>query len=156
MSGTEFTELGALGEYVEDRDQDLVSNRHCGPLGAQPRLETVVLLLVVGAFRLGGAHRRSKQRRLEIKIALARARLARPAGALMIAGADASPGGEPAGVAEHRHVDADLRDDRHGDPVVNTGDLPAQAPLRLVGPSLLNTLVERARRSASIASTRRR
>ena len=40
MSGTEFTELGALGESVEDRDQDLVSNRHRGPLGAQPRLES--------------------------------------------------------------------------------------------------------------------
>src|SRR3954463_5015227 len=64
-------------------------------------------------------------------------------GALVIAGA--GPGGQALGVAEHGHVDADLRDDRHGDPVVNTGDLPEQAPLRLVGPGLLlDALVERA------------
>lgn len=66
-------------------------------------------------------------------------------GALVIAGADPGPGGQALGVAEHGHVDADLRDDRHGDPVVNTGDLPEQAPLRLVGPGLLlDALVERA------------
>jgi len=48
-------------------------------------------------------------------------------------------------VAEHGHVDADLRDDRHGDPVVNTGDLPEQTPLRRVGLGLLlDALVERA------------
>src|SRR3712207_2387413 len=108
MSGTEFTELGVPGEAMKDRDQDLVSNRHRGLFGAHPRLETVILLLVVGAFRLGGAHRRSKQRRLEIQVALACARLALPAGALRMAGADASPGSEPAGVAEHGHVDADF------------------------------------------------
>jgi len=57
----------------------------------------------------------------------------------------AGAGGQAPGVAEHGHVDADLRDDRHGDPVVNTGDLPEQAPLRLVGPGLLlDALVERA------------
>ena len=50
----------------------------------------------------------------------------------MIAGADASPGGEPAGVAEHRHVDADLGDNLRGNDLVDAGnslqkiDLPAK------------------------------
>src|SRR3954469_11166524 len=79
MSGPEFTELGVTGEDVEHREQDLVSDGHRGAFGAQARLEPVVLLLVVSA--LGGARRRAKQRRLEMRVALARARLARPAGA---------------------------------------------------------------------------
>src|SRR3954449_7458672 len=141
MSGTEFTELGVTGEDVEHREQDLVSDGHRGAFGAQARLEPVVLLLV-GALGLGGARRRAKQRRLEMKVALARARLARPAGALVIAGAHAGPGGEPAGVAEHRHVDSDLRDDLRGPDLVDTGDalqkpdLPAIRPHPLGNPRL--------------------
>src|SRR5689334_18022831 len=89
VAGTEFPELGVPGEDMEHREQDLVRDGHCCTFGAQARLEAVVLLLVVGAFDLGGAGCGAKQRRLEITIALARARLARPAGALMIAGAHA-------------------------------------------------------------------
>jgi hypothetical protein len=50
------------------------------------------------------------------------------------------PGQTPAqapGVVEHGHVDADLRDDRQREPVVDPGDLPQQLALRLVGPGLL-------------------
>lgn len=80
-----------------------------------------------------------------MNVALAGGRALLFSGALVIAGADPGPGGQALGVAEHGHVDADLRDDRHGDPVVNTGDLPQQAPLRLVRPGfLLDALVERA------------
>src|SRR5690349_14178714 len=142
MGGTEFTELGVPGEDVEHCEQDLVSDGHRGAFGAQAGLEPIVLLLVVGAFDLGGARRRAKQRRFEIKVALARARLARPAGALVIAGAHPGPGSEPAGVAEHRHVDADLGEDLRGPDLVDAGnaleklDLPAIRPHPLGHPTL--------------------
>ena len=64
-------------------------------------------------------------------------------GALVIAGANPSPGCQAPCVAEDGHVDADLRDDRQRDPVVDPGDLPQQSPLRRVGLGLLlNALVE--------------
>src|SRR5690349_24750363 len=134
MGSTEFPELGVPGEDMEHREQDLVSDGHRGAFGAQARLEPIVLLLVVGAFDLGGARRCAKQRRFEIKVALARARLARPAGALVIAGAYPGPGSEPAGVTEHRHIDPDLRKDLRRPDLVDPGnalekpDLPAIRP----------------------------
>ena len=52
-------------------------------------------------------------------------------------------GGQALGVAEHGHVNIDLRDDCHGDPVANTGDLLEQTPLcRVRLGLLLNALVE--------------
>src|SRR4051812_16385228 len=142
MSGTEFTELSVTSKDVEHREQDLVSDGHRGAFGAQARLEPVVLLLVVGALGLGGARRRAKQRRLEMRVALARARLARPAGALVIAGAHAGPGGKPTGVAEHRQVDPGLGENLRSPDLVNAGnalqkpDLPTVRPHPLGHPRL--------------------
>src|SRR5690349_7766520 len=134
MGSTEFPELGVPGEDMEHREQDLVSDGHRGAFGAQAGLEPIVLLLVVGAFDLGGARRRAKQRRLEMTVALARARLARPAGTLVIAGAHARPGGEPAGSAEHRHVDPDLREDLRGPDLVDPGNAPEKPDLPTIRP----------------------
>src|SRR4051812_15153733 len=132
---SEFLERNSFGEHVEHRHQDLV--RDGGPLRASARLQPVVLVLVVAALGPGGAGLNG----LEVNVALAGGRALLLSGALVIAGAD--PGCQALGVAEHGHVDADLRDDRHRDPVVNAGDLPEQAPLRLVGPGLfLDALVE--------------
>src|SRR4051794_27490081 len=112
-----------------------------GPQRTPTRLQPVVLVLVVAALRPGSAG--LNEARLEVNVALAGGRALLFSGALVIAGA--GPGGQALGVAEHGHVNTDLRDDRHGDPVVNTGDLPEQAPLRLVRPGLLlDALVERA------------
>ena len=78
-----------------------------------------------------------------MNVALAGGRALLLSGALVIAGA--GPRGQALGVAEHGHVDADLRNDRQRDPVVNPGDLPQQSPLRRVGLGLLlDALVERA------------
>src|SRR4051794_26428550 len=132
---SKFLEGNGFGEPVEHGDQDLV--RDGGPQRTPARLQPVVLVLVVTALCPGGADLNG----LEVDVALAGGRALLLSGALVIAGA----GGQALGVAEHGHVDADLRDDRHGDPVVNTGDLPEQAPLRRVGLGLLlDALVERA------------
>src|SRR3954453_16964549 len=77
------------------------------------------------------------QRRLEVDISFAGLGVLLFPGALVIAGADPGPCSQALGVAEHGHVDTDLRDDRYRDPVVDAGNLPEQAPLRLVGLSLL-------------------
>src|SRR4051794_39092601 len=100
------------------------------------------LSLVVAALGPGGADRGLNEGRLEVDVALAGRRFLLLSGTLVIAGAD--PGGQAPGVVEHGHVDADPRDDRQRDPVVDTGDLRQQLALRRVGPGFLNALVERA------------
>ena len=110
---SEFLEGNGFGEHVEHGDQDLVRDGHGGPLGAPARLQPVVLVLVVAALRPGGADRGLNEGRLEVDVALAGGRALLLSGALVIAGADPGPGGQAPGVAEHGHVDADLRDDRH-------------------------------------------
>src|SRR3954447_20431326 len=122
---SEFLERNGFGEHVEHRHQDLVRDGHGSPLRPPTRLQPVVLVLVVAALGPGGAGLNG----LEVDVALAGRRALFLSGALVIAGA--GPGSQALSVAEHGHVDADLRDDRHGDPVVNTGDLPEQTPLRL-------------------------
>src|SRR4051794_15836417 len=94
-------------------------------------------LLVVAALGPGGAGLNG----LEVDVALAGHRALFLSGALVIAGADPGPRGQAPGVVEHGHVNADLRDDRQRDPVVDTGDLPEQLALRRVG-LLLNALVQ--------------
>src|SRR4051794_17612770 len=80
-------------------------------------------LSVVAALRPGGADRGLNEGSLEVNVTLARHCVLLLSGALVIAGTDSSPRGQALGVAEHGHVDADLRDDRQRDPVVDTGDL---------------------------------
>src|SRR3954453_19474736 len=134
---SEFLEGNSFGEHMKHRHQDLV--RDGGPLRASARLQPVVLVLVVAALGPGGAGLNG----LEVDVALAGHRALFLSGTLVIAGANPSPGSQAPGVAEDGHIDADLCDDRHRDPVVDAGDLPEQCALRLVGPGLLlNALVE--------------
>ena len=54
------------------------------------------------------------------------------AGALMIAGARAGPGGQMVDAEEHAHVDADLGDEGGGDHPVDARDLHQQSVLNAV------------------------
>ena len=92
---SEFLEGNGLGEHVKHGDQDLV--RDGGPLRASARLQPVVLVLVVAALGPGGAGLNG----LEVDVTLAGHRVLLLSGALVIAGTNASPGGQAPGVAEH-------------------------------------------------------
>src|SRR3954447_6065518 len=130
---SEFLEGKGFVEHMEHRHQDLVRDGHGGPLRASACLQPVVLVLVVAALCPGGADRGLNESRLEMNVALAGGRALLLSGALVIAGTDSTPGCQAPGVAEDGHVDADLRNDRQRDPVVDPGDLPQQSPLRRVG-----------------------
>src|SRR3712207_4820989 len=117
--------------HVVGDDQDLVRDGDRGPQVASPCFQPVVLVLVVAAFPPGRADRGGHQGRLEMDVAAARRAPALPAGALVVAGTHAGPGGEPHGVAEDAHVDADLGDDGRRDTVIDARDLAEQRPLPL-------------------------
>ena len=104
-----------------------------GPLRASACLQPVILVLAVAALRPGGADRGLNG--LEVDVTLAGHREILLSSALVIAGTDSSPRGQASGVAEHGHVDADLRDDRQRDPVIDAGDLPDSAARGRAGPS---------------------
>src|SRR3954451_19224794 len=134
---SEFLEGNRLAQHMEHSNQDLMRDGHGGAQRAPTGLQPVVLVLVVTALLAGGADGSLNEGRLEVNVALAGCRVLLFPGTLVIAGADPGPCSQALGVAEHGHVDTDLRDDRYRDPVVDAGNLPEQAPLRLVGLSLL-------------------
>lgn len=121
---SEFLKGKGFVEHMKHRHQDLVRDGHGGPLRASACLQPVVLVLVVAALCPGGADRGLNEARLEVNVALAGGRALLLSGVLVIAGTNTSPRGQAPGVAEHGHIDADLRNDRQCDPVVDTGDLP--------------------------------
>jgi hypothetical protein len=129
----EFAERGSGVEHVVDSDQDLVGNRQgCAP-SPTSGLQPVIFVLVVAASLSCRVDRRRHQSCLEVNIAGAGLVPLLHSGALVVAWANTSPGGKSGGVAEHRHVNADLCDDRGGGAVVDARNTAQQRPLRRKG-----------------------
>src|SRR3954451_18707761 len=116
----------AFGEHVIGRNEDFVSDRENGPQAAAPGLQAVELVLEITAPWCA----RPRWRPRPAWFADARCLAGTPAllspGALMIAGAHASPGGQVVNAQEHAHVDADLGDQHGGNHPIDAGNLHQQ------------------------------
>src|SRR5208337_3608399 len=102
-----------LGEHVIGRDEDLVGDGEGCAQAAAAGLEPVELVLEVAALGSRGGDRGADQDRAQVDVALSGPAALLPAGALMVAGTDARPGGQMIDAQEYAHVDADLGD-QHG------------------------------------------
>ena len=115
-----------LGEHVIGGDEDFVGDGERGAQCAATGLEAVELVLEIAALGSGRGDGGADQDGAQMDIALPGPAALVLAGALVIAGADAGPGGQMVDAEEHAHVDADLGDQDGGDHPVDPWDLHEQ------------------------------
>src|SRR3954466_7701776 len=121
---------GAVAKHVIGGGQDGGCYGADGLLGSAAVAQALELSLKVAALFAGAGPSALDQRGLEPRRPFAQAGGAALAGALVVAGAEPSPGDQVAGGREAAHVDADLGDDDLRGQVTEAGDR-AQQPDRL-------------------------
>src|SRR5271166_7087237 len=138
---TDLVEIGfaeiaigqVLGEHVIGRDEDLVGDGEGCAQSAAAGLEAVELVLEVAALGSRGGERGADQDGAQVDIALPRPTALLPAGALMVAGTDAGPGGQVTDAQEYAHVDADLGDQHGRNQPVDARNLHQERVLVAIG-----------------------
>src|SRR5208337_5339918 len=95
-----------LSEHVIGGDENFMGDGERGAQAAAAGFEAVELVLEVAALGSRGGDRGADQDRAQVDIALSGAAALLPAGALMVAGTDARPGGQMIDAQEYAHVDA--------------------------------------------------
>src|SRR5271166_6429717 len=130
---SEFMIGDALGEHVIGGNQDFVSDGEGRAHGAAAGPEAVEFVFEVAALGPRGGDGGPDQDRAEVDVAFAGAAAPLPAGALMVAGADAGPGAQVIDAQEHAHVDADLGEEHRGDEPVDARDLHQERVRRPIG-----------------------